>query len=86
MWSLHWTENPEERDRNPSAPQKIHGYSEMVSYRSPKALFRVRILVPVQKKRKFFKLVKEKQKFNISATPGKRWVPKGIDFEYYFFR
>jgi hypothetical protein len=23
MWSLHWTENPEERDRNPSAPQKI---------------------------------------------------------------
>ena len=21
MWSLHWTENPEERDRNPSAPQ-----------------------------------------------------------------
>ena len=24
MWSLHWTENPEERDRNPSAPQKIY--------------------------------------------------------------
>ena len=21
MWSLRWTENPEERDRNPSAPQ-----------------------------------------------------------------
>jgi hypothetical protein len=20
------------------------------------------------------------------ATPGKRWVLKGIDFEYYFFR
>ena len=22
MWSLRWTENPEERDRNPSAPQQ----------------------------------------------------------------
>lgn len=21
MWSLHWSEKPEERDRNPSAPQ-----------------------------------------------------------------
>ncbi len=23
MWSLRWTENPEERDRNPSSPQMV---------------------------------------------------------------
>jgi hypothetical protein len=31
MWSLHWTENPEERDRNPSAPQ-IQGVAQSVEH------------------------------------------------------
>ena len=30
MWSLHWTENPEERDRNPSAPQNNDFVAQLV--------------------------------------------------------
>ena len=29
MWSLRWTENPEERDRNPSAPQNTSAIGVM---------------------------------------------------------
>lgn len=31
MWSLRWSEKPEERDRNPSAPQTYGDRSVMVN-------------------------------------------------------
>ncbi len=36
MWSLRWSEKPEERDRNPSSPQKKIRRTDKVSVRSPK--------------------------------------------------
>ena len=33
MWSLRWSEKPEERDRNPSSPQKKGKISQLVERR-----------------------------------------------------